>query len=375
MRPRCCRCPGAVRAKRSARTSATSSKRPARPSGGWAPGAPPGARAGAWDGLLGAEARRALSRRHPFAAEVHPTSLERYVTCPFSFLLRSVFGLSAPAEPGDSLEMDPMEFGSLAHAILEDTYRLTIADGLGLDDALAAVSKAWRVRCGEAESDGVTGAALAWEVRREALLADLQEAVRRDPVFSADGSGPLGVEWRFGDRYGNAVALELGDGRTVRFSGRLDRVDYTHSGARVVDYKTGAGGTEKQRLKDGLSVQLPVYQLAVRQGWRDLAPSRDEPDEVASVYRLVTRRGDFRDLPLPVDEAAAQSRLQALIAGALALVDAGLFPRTNRGRCEYCDVSYACGVSEWSRARKREGEALAPVVALQDPALEGGSDV
>ena len=329
---------------------------------------------GAWDGLLSDEARAALAKRHPFGAELHPTGLERYVTCPFTFLLRSVFRLSAPEEPGDSLEMDAMEFGSLAHAILEDTYRQVIAADLEADDALEAVAEAWRLRCTEAESGGVTGAALAWEVRRDVLLADLREAVRRDPVFTADGGSPLGVEWRFGDRHGNPVTLELDDGRVVRFSGRLDRVDLTPSGARVVDYKTGAGGTEKQRLKDGLSVQLPVYQLAVRQGWRGLAPGCDAPVEVSSSYRLVTRRGEFEELPLPAEEGAAQARLRALVSGALALVDAGLFPRTNRGRCEYCDVSYACGVSEWARERKREDDALAAVVALQGSAPEGDSD-
>ena len=48
---------------------------------------------------------------------------------------------------------------------------------------------------------------------------------------------------------------------------------------------------------------------------------------------------------------------------AVTLVDAGLFPRTTRGRCDYCDVLYACGVTAWARARKREHEALAPTVA------------
>jgi hypothetical protein len=92
------------------------------------------------------------------------------------------------------------------------------------------------------------------------------------------------------------------------------------------------------------------------------------------LYRLVTRRGGFEDLVLPVDEAGARERLRGLVAGALALIDAGLFPRTTRGTCDYCDVSYACGVSEWARARKRENEALAPVVALQGPAPKGEGD-
>ncbi len=136
----------------------------------------------------------------------------------------------------------------------------------------------------------------------------------------------------------------------MRFKGRLDRMDATPTGARIVDYKTGKGTTEEKRLKDGLSVQLPVYQLAVRQA------GEEDYREIACLYRLVTRRGGFEELPLPDDEAIAGRRLRDLVTQAVALVDAGLFPRSTAGRCEYCDVDYACGVTDWTRARKREHE-------------------
>jgi RecB family exonuclease len=338
----------------------------ARRLGDWAAARRP--EPGAWDGLLGAEACAALAARHPFAAEMHPTRLERYIGCPFAFLLRDVLGLDAPDEPGDALEMDAREFGTLAHDILQKTYERVIAEGLQLDGALAAVAESWAVCCAEAERRGVTGAALSWEVRREMLREDLLESVRLDPVFAHGDGRPVGVEWRFGETAGRPVVLELDSGRRVRFAGRLDRVDATSSGARVIDYKTGAGGTEKGRIKDGLSVQLPVYQLAVRQaGEADYAA-------ITCLYRLVTRRGGFGDLLLPEDEETAAGRLRGLVGDAVALVDAGLFPRTTRGRCDYCDVKYACGLSAWARARKREHETLGQVVRMQGPPAKGGAD-
>ncbi len=323
---------------------------------------------GEWDGLLGVEARAALAAAHPFDAEMHPTRLERFVSCPFSFLLRDVYELQAPDEPGDSLEMDALEFGTLAHDILQRAYEQVMAGDLRRDEAQAAVVAAWHECCAEAEARGVTGAALSWEVRRELLLEDLLETVRRDPVFSSPGSRPVGVEWRFGESAGRPVALALDDGRTVRFAGRLDRVDETPSGACVIDYKSGGGGTERNRIKERLSVQLPVYRLALRQA------GGAEYAAISCLYRLVTRRGGFEDLDLPQDEAASTRRLGELVAGAVALADAGLFPRTTRQRCEYCDVRYACGVSPWARARKREHELLAPVVDLQSPAAKEAGD-
>jgi hypothetical protein len=92
---------------------------------------------------------------------------------------------------------------------------------------------------------------------------------------------------------------------------------------------------------------------------------------VASLYRSVTRRGGFADVPLPQDEAAAAARLRDLVRAAAELVDAGMFPRTARGRCDYCDVGYACGVSSWARDRKRQHEALQPVRNLQGSASKG----
>ena len=321
-----------------------------------------------WDGLLGAPARTALAATHPFDGEMHPTRLERYVSCPFSFLLRDVFGLQVPDEPGDALEMDAREFGTLAHDILQRAYEQVILGELRRDEALAAVHAAWETCCAEAEGRGVTGAALSWEVRRQLLLEDLLETVRLDPVFADPGSRPVAVEWRFGEAVGRPVTVDLPLGRTVRFAGRLDRVDETPSGARVIDYKSGAGGTERARIKEGLSIQLPVYRLALRQaGDKDYGA-------VTCLYRLVTRRGGFEDLGLPQSEEASERRLRDLVTSSASLVDQGLFPRTTRQRCEFCDVRYACGVSAWARARKREHDLLEPVCTLQSAACEEAGD-
>jgi RecB family exonuclease len=327
---------------------------------------------GAWDGLLSGAACSALAARHPLAGELSPTRLERYIACPFTFFLRYVLGLEVPEEPSDSLEIDPLEFGRLVHEILQRAYRRVIDERLSLDEALAAVAGAWQTCCDEAERRGVTGAELSWRVRRELLRDDLLRSVRGDPALAAGGGRPGDVEWTFGEAAQRPVGLDLDPeadgGRRVRFKGRIDRFDITPLGARVIDYKTGAGNSEDDRVKSRLSVQLPVYQLAVRQA------GGEEHDEVWCLYRFVTRRGGFRDLPLPEDEQATLARLRELVAGAVDLIDAGMFPRTTAGRCTYCDVRYACGFSAWARARKRRHESLAAVVRLQGPPDGGAGD-
>jgi RecB family exonuclease len=327
---------------------------------------------GAWDGLLGASARAALAARHPFQAELHPTRLERYVACPFVYYLQDVLGLDVPEEPDEGLEMEAREFGTLAHDILQRAFA-SIAGEWGehgerpdLETACAALTSAWEAGCAEAERRGVTGAPLAWEVRRAMLLEDLLESLRRDPVFRDGGGRPLAFEWSFGASAGRPVELVLEDGRRIRFAGRLDRLDVTAGGARVIDYKTGSGVTEQERLRKGLAVQLPVYGLAVRQ------VAGDEYEQIACLYRLVTRRGGFEDVVLRDDETTATERLRRLVTEAAGLVDRGLFPRCARTRCDFCDVGYACGVSAWTRDRKREHESLADLARLQHDGPRAG---
>jgi hypothetical protein len=328
---------------------------------------------GSWDGLLGGPARAALAALHPFDTEMHPTRLERYVGCPFAFYLHDVLGLEVPEEPAESLEMEARDFGSLAHDILQRAFERLMQtwpeDGPPEAEAVqGAIRDAWHAGCAAAERHGVTGAALAWEVRRAMLLEDLLEAARRDPVFRHGGGRPLAVEWSFGEAVERPVALTLADGRRIRFAGRADRIDKMADGARVIDYKTGKGGAEQELLGKGIGVQLPVYRLAVRQAWG--SPF----DVIACQYRLVTRRGGFAEVPLDDDEGAAAQILEDLVAVAVRLVDEGLFPRVARKNCDYCDLQYACGTSAWTRDRKREHPLLADVVGLQSAGPQGVMD-
>jgi len=320
---------------------------------------------GPWDGLLGEGARARLATRHPLDGEIHATSLERYVNCPFVFFLRDVLGLDPPDEPSDGVEMEPIDFGTLAHAILQRAYQSVIASwpDLASDARLAAareaLTQAWEVCCAEAEQSGVTGAPLAWEVRRPALLQDLLETVGRDPVFKGDGR-PVQVEWSFGERVERPVVVTLPNGAQARFSGRVDRVDETARGVRVIDYKTGAGTTEQKRLDAGTGAQLPVYRLAA------VTWLAGQGSAAEALYRLVTRRGEFKDIRPQEDHEATIQRLAELVAAARGLIDDGLFPRCCRTGCAYCDVGYACGSTAWARSAKQEHPLVQAVAELQE---------
>ena len=279
-------------------------------------------------------------------------------------------GCDAPDEPGDALEMDAREFGTLAHDILQRAYEQVIAGDLRRDGALAAVRAAWETCCAEAERRGVTGAALSWEVRRELLLEDLLETVRRDPVFARPGEPPdgRGVALRRG-RGPAGRRSTLPGGRSVRFAGRLDRVDA--DAVRRPRHRLQVGRRRHRAQPHQGRAQRPAARLPAR------ACARPAGEELRD-HRLPVPAGHApRRLRGPATcrrrEEASARRLRELVARRGRRSSTPACSRAStRQRCDYCDVGYACGVSAGRRARKREHELLDPVVRLQSPARRGG---
>ena len=74
---------------------------------------------------------------------------------------------------------------------------------------------------------------------------------------------------------GPPALVSLADGRTIALRGKIDRVDRTPDGSRllVFDYKSGSAGyyfgLDKDPVKRGKLLQLPIYALAARQSYGD----------------------------------------------------------------------------------------------------------
>ena len=96
------------------------------------------------------------------------------------------------------------------------------------------------------------------------------------------------LELSFG--YGGAEPLELPVGdSTLRLGGRIDRLDHSPAGFRVVDYKSGRGAPGKDgQLDGGEALQLPLYVLA---GAMLLGR---EPSEGEAAFHNVSRRGGLK---------------------------------------------------------------------------------
>jgi RecB family exonuclease len=298
-----------------------------------------------WEAAVGAAIRGPSSAGAP---PVSPTALEVMATCPFRYFLKHQLGVRELEEPPDELRISPLVKGSLVHRILERFFVEAAGEGLAPDagepwpaSAHDRMRELAEEECAIDEAHGLTGAPLLWQLDRQRIFESLRRVLLEDDEHRARGDRFSHAEMAFGD--GEATAsLALPSGGTIRFRGRIDRVDRHANGNVVVyDYKTGRSkpydGIERGELFDnGRHLQLPVYALALGAG---------TGAGVEAYYWFVEDAQPLKGY------AVDHQRLDGFgqVVGALdATIGAGLFPanpggtRSDQDNCRNCAFERVC---------------------------------
>jgi len=328
---------------------------------------------GEWSGLVGRWPHLADDLQHPRS----PTGLQQWATCPFSYFLGRVLGLRELEDPGDAETITPMDRGSLVHAVLEQFFRQRLgrdvdAEWMPADyDELLAVADDIE---GVFRARGLTGRPLLWKAEWAALRRHLRK------ILDADGSdprlvgvAPAEVELAFGfeGEPTPPVQIDLGEGRVLNFGGRVDRIDRSPDGKRLVvlDYKTGsayhyavidADHQDHDIVARGQLLQLPIYALAARAQFPDA-------ETAEAYYWFIGQRGGIQMKGGPVDDDA-RDRFQSVVGTIVEGIEDGLFParpgpdewRPNIGpthsNCLYCEFDGLCSSTrgeQWLSVRTR----------------------
>ncbi|MBL6926607.1 MAG: PD-(D/E)XK nuclease family protein [Acidimicrobiia bacterium] len=276
------------------------------------------------------------------------TRLQTWVRCPHAYFMEHVLRVGVPHEPQDDEGITAMDRGTLAHEVL-DRF---IAENLGTGDLPApgtTWSNAQRQRLAEicdeeftlAEARGLTGRGLLWQRDSERLRRHLDSFLVDDHKWRAEHeTTPVAVEMSFGLDGSAPLVHVLPDGRSLRFRGRIDRVDTSADGTiHVIDYKTGRKGSytkisETTPDDHGQYLQIPVYGLAAR------AAVGTPETEVHGQYWFITDGGEQigHTLSDPVLE-----RFDTVLTTIIDGIENGLFParppknsRFGIG-CDYCN--------------------------------------
>ena len=322
--------------------------------------------------------------RSPAAAGalVSPTRLERWAGCPLRYFFEYVLRVAQVENPEDVLRMSPLHKGSLLHTTLDRFLAEVLdrpePDQPGPDDAwtehdIERLLAIFDEEAAQFAARGLTGRDLFWRQDRRTARRDLRQLLHRDSERRRQRRArPYATELRFGFDDGvPPVAVELPDGRTVRFRGSVDRVDRTDQGGLIVtDYKTGGtsaytGLSESEPTVGGTRLQLPVYSLAAR-------AVAGAPDAgVTAEYWFVTNKANFhtRIVPLtPQVHATVVADLTTIVDG----IEGGLFPAHPRRPtwqlwidCPACDPDGVGTAERWHEwTRKKDAPILGPYVAL-----------
>ncbi len=309
-----------------------------------------------WDGNLAELAGRSSRLGIPEDRHFSPTRLERWAKCPFQYFMKYILEIEPLDRPEELLSIPPMERGSMVHTILE-RFMKTLLEGKEMPGPGSPWEEAHKQllinlaaeEFSKAESMGITGRQLFWEVARREVLDDLSVFLEEDNKLRAElGTRPVAIEYSFGFDRSEAcppVVLITHSGQKVGFRGMIDRLDADISGAKlfVIDYKTGSSypfkDMKKDPLGDGKHLQLPVYAMAARDHF-------SSKGEVRAAYWFISARGGFDRMPVML--ADVEVKLKDIVETIVCGIGAGLFP-ANPGaaaeqynNCTYCDYQRVC---------------------------------
>ena len=192
---------------------------------------------------------------------------EKYVNCPLAFYCSSVLKLREKVN-SDFLSSD---MGTFVHAILEEIIRFaTTPNENGELPTDAEITE----RTEAAVLEYINGVSPV-ELRRSKRLAHIYDRLKRLALlmvrnilteFSQSKFVPKYFELSIDDREGSPLPLEiaLDDGSSVRFIGKIDRVDIYRDEndelyIRVVDYKTGTKVFSLDDVEHGINTQMLLY--------------------------------------------------------------------------------------------------------------------
>ena len=180
-----------------------------------------------------------------------PSSLDLYMHCPFTYLLRRVFKES---EDYRAEELDASEFGNLAHDALEAWGQGELKDSTDADAIAAALEE--KVDSILVERFGLEIPAIV-ALQGESVKRRLRRFAALQAARAADGWRVMATERKMKISYGHTLV-----------AGRCDRIDFNDRTGEwcVVDYKTwdsaaraAAFETKKDCTRVWKSLQLPLY--------------------------------------------------------------------------------------------------------------------
>ncbi|MBI5432843.1 MAG: PD-(D/E)XK nuclease family protein [Planctomycetes bacterium] len=276
------------------------------------------------------------------------TAFKQYLASPYLFYLRYVLRLETIEER--VLELDPMRFGTLAHAVLQDFGESGLAGSTNASAIADFLSGRLSATVQRTLDPKVHAAVLVQVEQLRARLARFAEWQARTTL---EGWRIRRVEFQPSRRV--EIACEAG---ALQLVGRVDRIDQhaTTGRWRVIDYKTSDSGktpreTHLRRKTEWIDLQLPLYRHLVRE------LCGDAPIELGYV---ALDAGVGEELFLPAEWSAEQlAAADATAESVVADVLAGRFEQVGEDEPANPILAALCGFGLAARSDAQDVEPKA----------------
>jgi len=311
------------------------------------------------------EANRLTARPYSLSA------LQRFSSCPYQFLLATIYRLEPWDEPEPLVRMDPLTRGSLFHKVQAEFYRAMEARGAlpltrsGVHDAARSLDAVLQRVASEYEETLAPAIPRVWRDEIEEIRRDLGIWLQR--VSDADGPDawrPAFFEFSFGlsDEGRDPRSLKdpvVIDGRFI-LRGSVDLIERRADldVLRVTDHKTGKNRSNRDLIVGGGATLQPVlYSMAIEQGLgRPVVEGR---------LFYATTAGGYEEHCITIDAYARRQGIDVLQIVDRAVEAGFLAPAPAERACAWCDFRPVCGPREEQRIAKKAQDRLADLAALR----------
>ncbi len=289
-------------------------------------------------------------------------AIETFVTCPYRFYLRYIVDARADAEPARPDQPRRDVLGRLIRQILSTWAQAWVGDNsdqtwTDYTNTEASLNEIAHQLLNTAAEASALGPPASVPALRHDVAEDLERARRLEASDARNGWSPVVVDTQFED-----APIRVTGGRSIHFSGRIDRIDeHTDGRQRARSYFTGKSPPDVRGFVNGSSF-LAIANLAA-------LTQRGIPIRQAEVeLRSATRQGDFVSQTLqgeslttrggrsaPSDGERLRDTL-ALIADQLESANFIPYPGNpprDRPNCQHCPYESTCTADIAERYQKK----------------------
>jgi ATP-dependent helicase/nuclease subunit B len=290
-----------------------------------------------------------------------PSRMEMFSRCPFQYFALNVLELETPEETPAPTELPAKLKGELIHKFFETFFRALVADSgkeISLEVPGKLFDRVFNEVFGQLDPAALGVHAVVWESFLTAMRRDLRAVLESDvAALARAGRRPM---------YFEQPVTERLDAPLDRFAwqGKIDRIDVSENGARVVDYKTGRRPKEAvvTGAVQGRQLQGPLYLLLAE---KFLRAAGVPAEDLSFAYSYLDPENPQRELSREDWSAHKEDVLKSLGA-LLDVMGSGRFPIMPGDYCSWCEVASLCRVSDsLSVYRSRQDAAAEKLRALR----------